>query len=62
MESEKMLTGAVARALGISSESVRRLEAAGKLKADRIEGLRVYDRGQVERLKAQRAAKTNAAA
>lgn len=52
-----LLTGDAARLLGISSEMVRFLARAGRLHPIRTEsGVRIFDRDEVLRLKAEREA------
>jgi excisionase family DNA binding protein len=58
-----LLTGDVARLLGVSSETVRFWEQTGRLHATRTEGgTRLFDRSDVERLARERADSTSQAA
>jgi DNA-binding transcriptional MerR regulator len=52
-----LLTGDVAKALDLSAENVRRLHRIGRLRAAMTaNGTRIFERAEVERLKAERAA------
>jgi len=50
-----LMTGDVARRLGVTSERVRQLERQGVLKAERtVSGLRIFNASDVERLARER--------
>jgi excisionase family DNA binding protein len=54
---KKLETGEVAKALGVSDDRVRQLEAKGLLRAERTtSGTRLFDAADVKRLAAERAA------
>jgi len=56
-----ILTGEVARLLGLSCEMVRFLERTGQLSATRTtRGVRLFDRGDVERLARERQGRRSA--
>ena len=53
-----MLTHQVAAFLGLTPDTVRAMERQGKLTAVRVGRVRLFKRGEVERLAEQRATRT----
>jgi len=51
---DKLLPYEVAGILGITPDTVRDMERAGRLHADRIGGMRIFNRRDVEKLHAER--------
>jgi DNA-binding transcriptional MerR regulator len=60
-DNESLLTGGAARVLGCSPDNVRHLEKTGRLVAERVNGVRIFRRSDVERLKSERKARCRGA-
>ena len=55
---DKLLPYEVARILGVTPDTVRDMERAGRLRADRIGGMRIFNRRDVEKLRVEREARS----
>jgi DNA-binding transcriptional MerR regulator len=56
-DNDYLFTGGVAKVLECSSDNVRYLERTGQLSAERINGVRLFRRSDVERLQGERKAR-----